>query len=137
MKPVVLNTATADALPKLEGIEYIDAFASPACFSHDGRLLVLYGQHFTSQRVAGGAFGKRPRPERGGFGKGEPLAWSYGPRFLCVWDTESGKLLKQWNQSPTGVAFHPTKPILAILEPNGENTTRLGLWDFTAEIAKK
>jgi hypothetical protein len=57
---------------------------------------------------------------------------------MGVWDTDSGKLLKRWDgQIPSGVAFHPTKPILAILEPNGENTTRLGLWDFSAEVEKK
>ena len=57
---------------------------------------------------------------------------------LGVWDTDTGKLLKAWDEhAPAGVAFHPTRPVLAILERNGENTTRLGLWDFAAEVEKK
>jgi hypothetical protein len=32
----------------------------------------------------------------------------------------------------TAVAFHPTRPVLAVLEPNGAQT-RLGLWDFAAD----
>ncbi|HXD89014.1 MAG TPA: RNA polymerase sigma factor [Urbifossiella sp.] len=54
--------------------------------------------------------------------------------FLNVWDCRTGKLLKSW---PTlvSVAFHPTKPILAILEPN-DKKTRVGLWDFSAEMSE-
>ena len=61
---------------------------------------------------------------------------SPGRNFLTVWDTQTGKVLKSWDRSPL-VAFNPARPVLAILEPNGENTTRLGLWDFSAEVEKK
>jgi hypothetical protein len=58
-------------------------------------------------------------------------------RYMSVWDTDTGKLLKRWaSRMPSAVAFHPTKPILAILEQN-ENKTRLGLWDFSADVEKK
>ena len=33
---------------------------------------------------------------------------------------------------PRDLSFHPSRPVLAVLEPNGAQT-RLGLWDFTAE----
>ena len=60
-----------------------------------------------------------------------------GPReYVCVWDCDTGKLLKQWNRKAL-VAFHPTKPILAIVEPNGEQKIRVGLWDFATEAEKK
>lgn len=57
--------------------------------------------------------------------------------FLNVWDTRTGKLVKSWPANFPVVAFHPTKPILAVLEHNGQNQTRLGLWDFAAEVPAK
>jgi hypothetical protein len=53
-----------------------------------------------------------------------------------VWDTQTGKVVKSWNRSPQ-VAFCPTRPVLAVLEQNGESGTRVGFWDFAAEVEKK
>ncbi|HSQ58475.1 MAG TPA: WD40 repeat domain-containing protein, partial [Gemmata sp.] len=123
--PTVLNATTGESLPKLENLEMVDAYPSPACFSSEGRLLVLYGNQYIAS--------KAPTS----FGQKAGVMWNPGNQFLRVWDTATGKLLRQWNQAPTGVAFHPSKPILAIVERNGENLTRVGLWDFAAEPAKK
>jgi RNA polymerase sigma factor (sigma-70 family) len=121
MRPVVFDAEKGEALPKLENIEYAEALADPACLSRDGRLLVLHGLQFVATRNK----------------LGNPVEWSPRGAFLCVWDTDTGTLLKQWNHRPTAVAFHPSKPILAIVEANGENKSRLGLWDFAAEVEKK
>jgi hypothetical protein len=43
--------------------------------------------------------------------------------------------LKSWHKRPN-YAFSPARPVLAILEANGEET-RVGLWDFSAELADK
>jgi hypothetical protein len=43
--------------------------------------------------------------------------------------------VKSWDRSPT-VAFCPTRPVLAMLEAN-DNETRIGFWDFAAEAEKK
>ena len=135
LKPSVFDAEKGEPLANLEGIEFSEALAAPACLSRDGRLLVLYGQQMTAKRTKGTGYGDRfggksdsPR---------EQASWSYGPPYVSVWDTDTGKLLKQWSHKPTAVAFHPTKPILAIVEPNGEQKTRVGLWDFAAEAEKK
>jgi RNA polymerase sigma factor (sigma-70 family) len=117
-RPLVLNADSGEELPALENVQLITTFTD--CLSADGRLLFLCGDH-------------AKRPQKGGATSRDDLG-----RYMGVWDTDSGKLLKRWNGGiPSGVAFHPSKPILAILEPNGENTTRLGLWDFSAEVEKK
>jgi hypothetical protein len=58
------------------------------------------------------------------------------PISLTVWDTQTGKVLKSWNRS-SQVAFNPTRPLLAILEFKDEGATRVGFWDFAAEVEKK
>jgi RNA polymerase sigma factor (sigma-70 family) len=129
VRPTVFEAASGTALPPLEDVEYADTYLAPACLSRDGRLVVLHGQHWLARSTKGGGFGGgNPR---------EQSVWSTGPAFLGVWDTATGKLLRQWNQIPSTVAFHPTRPVLAIVEPNGGNRTRVGLWDFGAEVEKK
>jgi RNA polymerase sigma factor (sigma-70 family) len=118
-KPLVLDANTGEELPALENIQLIVTFTNH--FSADGRLLFLSGEHAKDTEKKGRATSSDRLGE-----------------YMGVWETDSGKLLKQWQGAiPSAVAFHPTKPILAILEPNGENTTRLGLWDFSAEVEKK
>jgi hypothetical protein len=118
-RPLVFNVESGELLPALENVPLITTLAN--CLSPDGRLLFLCGDH-----------SRPPRNDRV-----SSVSDELG-RFMSVWDTDSGKLLKQWaNHIPSAAVFHPTKSILAILEPNGENTTRLGLWDFSAEVEKK
>lgn len=68
--------------------------------------------------------------KKGGPGFEEPT------RFLTVWDTQTGKALNSWERSLV-VAFCPTRPVLAMLEPNGDDQTRVGFWDFAEEVEKK
>jgi WD40 repeat protein len=129
--PVVLHADTGESFPKLADTDTVRAYAFRGCFTRDGRLLVLAGDEFTAKKTAG-RFPNQP----------EQASWSATSRFLRVWDTDTGTLLKGWGQkgweqAPSGVAFHPTRPVLAVVEPNGENTTRLGLWDFAAEAPRK
>jgi len=113
--PAVFNVVNGEQMPGLESVELINTIA--AALSADGRVLFISGDHSSRLKVGG---------------------ITAAGRYMSVWDTDSGKLLKRWaNRIPSQIAFHPTQPILAILEPNGENTTRLGLWDFSAEVEKK
>ena len=123
---VVINTETGEALPVLEGSEMMRTNPTTTAFTGDGRLLAMTGSHYTLTKInTGGPKGGRDQP-----------ALTHSRSFLTVWDTQTGKVLKSWDRTPL-VAFNPARPVLAILEPNGENTTRLGLWDFSAEVAKK
>jgi RNA polymerase sigma factor (sigma-70 family) len=118
-QPLLLDASTGDPLPKLEKAEYVSVYYSS--FSSDGRLLALSG----SSRVALVA-------NNAGL---ETVYRAQGVDFLGVWDTDTGKLLKKWDHQGR-FRFHPLKPLLAIVEPNGDKT-RLGLWDFSAEPEKK
>jgi WD40 repeat protein len=106
----------------LEGVKHSGVYPADSAFTGDGRLFASRGTIYT------------PATTRVG-GK-EETAWSQNGSFLTVWDTRTGKALKTWNQSPR-VLFHPTQPILATLEGHGDNQTRLGFWDFAAEVGKK
>jgi len=120
---VVVNTDTGEALPPLEMLEKARTSPHPHAFSGDGRLLALACSEY-----------QEPKPK-----KGTPFdPNNFGPpkTFLTVWDTQTGKVLKMWPRTPR-VAFCPTRPVLAILEPNGEYETRVGFWDFSAEVEKK
>jgi hypothetical protein len=120
----VLNTDTGEPLPALEGTDLMATVPAPGSFSGDGRLLALVGTRYVGQKTPG-------------LGKLEQTVYEPAGDFLTVWDTQTGKVLKSWDRrGKTEVAFNPVRPLLAILEPNGEET-RLGLWDFAAEAAKK
>lgn len=107
--PILLDADTGKAFPQLQGDDRISALApQPEAFSSDGRLIAVIGSRTRKNKVE---------------------------VFLNVWDTHTGKVLKSWSRYVQGVAFHPTKPLLAILERNGEQT-RLGLWDFSREVAE-
>ena len=66
----------------------------------------------------------------------DPSELAPRPKYLTVWDTRTGKALKTWPGTPL-VAFCPTRPILAMAERNGDGDTRLGFWDFAADVEKK
>jgi hypothetical protein len=51
---------------------------------------------------------------------------------LTVWDTRTGKVVRTWQGEASGLAFHPTRSTLAILEAHGTGS-RLGLWQFPRE----
>jgi hypothetical protein len=105
--------------PILEGAELVEAAPALATFSADGRLVAV-----PYSRVE-----KREARQK----NGPPQVSVQGtePR-LEVWDATTGKLVRSWSGRVTALAFHPNRPVLAVLEPNGAQT-RLGLWDFSAE----
>ena len=119
-QPLLFDAATGDPLPKLENADYLSVYYKS--FSADGRLFAASGGRstVTTQTIDGR----------------EKLKVGSDSNFVCVWDTETGKVLKNWDRT-CQVAFHPSKPLLATLEPNGADKTRLGLWDFSADTEKK
>ena len=76
-------------------------------------------------------------PGAGGGGQFGPLGTrgfrnEYG---IGIWEVSTGKQLRGWDVSAS-IAVHPTRPVVAILEPNG-GQIRLGLWDFAATGSAK
>ncbi|HEY1190529.1 MAG TPA: sigma-70 family RNA polymerase sigma factor [Gemmata sp.] len=134
-RTVVLNTDTGDPLPTLAGTALGEVYPDAQAFTTDGRLLAVQMRPY-EVRI------EKARELKGGFGGAAPkepqVSLTGGNPVLNVWDTQTGKALKTW-QSADGVrsAFCPTKPLLAILEPNGDTETRLGFWDFAGEVEKK
>jgi WD40 repeat protein len=135
---VVLNADTGDRLPALEGGECLHCIAERNAFTADGRLIALAGTRFniSKQKLTlvrskklGEKVGKNDNQEA------EQIVIESPKQFLTVWDTQTGKVVKSWEMSPL-VAFNPKRPILAVLERN-DGDTRLGLWDFSAELADK
>lgn len=137
---VVLDVDTGKTLPPLEGANhyidkshyvdaghYIDARPTLQAFTGDGRLLALSGVRYTVTTQTIGVVGSNEQRAHFQFGSAH--------QFLTVWNTDSGKVLKTWDLSVKS-AFNPARPVLAVLEPNGDST-RLGLWDFSAEEAEK
>jgi RNA polymerase sigma factor (sigma-70 family) len=137
---VVLDVGTGKTLPALEGANhyidkaryvdngnYIDTHSTFQPFTADGRLLALSGTRYVVKTQTYGVSGSNDQ--------GIHVCLVSPCQFLTVWDTETGKVLKTWSLSAK-IAFNPVRPVLAILEPNGDNT-RLGLWDFSAEDAEK
>lgn len=122
----VYRSQTAEALPKLDGLDLcrtsFDSYPFNSPFSGDGRLLALGGTRYVTTTA------KLPRGE-------EQVAYSHAGNFLTVWDTRTGKVLKSWDRSARA-SFNPVGPLLAILEPN-DAETRIGLWDFAAEVERK
>ena len=116
----VINADTGAALPKLEGAALARTYPDTPTFTRDGRLLAAtyLGYNVTADAAKGGLKGRSH--------------WSSTETFLTVWDTQTGKALKTWKtpNSVASVTFSPTKPLLAILEPNGADSTRVGFWDF-------
>jgi RNA polymerase sigma factor (sigma-70 family) len=112
--PLVLDATTGEALPPPEGVGMVEA-TRPAAVSGDGRLAALAYRPVVA-RPAGG-----DTPLGGSQVRGDPQ--------LTVWETATGTVVRTWNGRAAGVAFDPTRLVLAVLEANG-GVTRLGLWDF-------
>ena len=64
--------------------------------------------------------------------KGGSPTHETGPRQLTVWETATGTVVRTWPGRAAAVAFHPTRPELAVFEAHAGGT-RLGLWDFAAQ----
>lgn len=152
-RTVVIDSDKAELLPTPVGGEYWHQVGECSQFSEDGRLLAASG----SYRVETGRQSSsrlRPAPNPGGKGddrgagpKNDPPAgrpteqiiYTFVPA-LSVWDSMTGKQLRGWDRKSSDslqVAVHPTRPLVAILEPNKEGSMRLGLWDFEADTARK
>jgi RNA polymerase sigma factor (sigma-70 family) len=129
---VVLNTDTGEPLPPLEGVECLDTSSGSHPFSANGRLLVLCGDRYEIAKLK---MGEKEQPEHL---RTQILSKSRS-RFLTVWDTQTGKILKSWEtwDESQQVAFNPVRPLLAVFEKRGDDRTRLGLWDFSAEFTEK
>jgi RNA polymerase sigma factor (sigma-70 family) len=127
-RTAVFDGETGKALPQLEGTAESALFPDKQAFSGDGRLLAATGVRYKTAKVKG-------------LGGREQTSWEVEGNFLGVWDTQTGKALKTWDRGRGGVtpyvAFNPARPLLAIMENNGENRVRVGFWDFAAEVAKK
>jgi len=133
---VVLNAETGERLPALEGAESLQCKTEKNAFTADGRLLVLSGLKLSisKQKLTG-----MRREKDGEFKMDNPdteyIVVEPQREFLTVWDTQTGKILKSWDANPQA-AFNPVRPLLAVFEPNDQET-RLGLWDFSSETPDK
>jgi RNA polymerase sigma factor (sigma-70 family) len=127
----VLNVETGAVLPTLEHTATARLTPQPGCFTADGRFFAAEGTSYRLDVRSGksgfGGFGGEAKEEK---------FWTAEKSFTGLWDTQTGKALKTWNKS-VRVAVHPVKPLVAILERNGDHQYRVGLWDFSAEAEKK
>ena len=119
-RPAAFDAGTGKPLPAFEGAEPLrdNTPRWGTALSADGRLAaVAYTPTATGKGTVGLPIGLTPQPPR-----------------LTVWDTTTGRVVRTWygRTSEVALAFHPTRPVLAVLEPNGDRT-RLGLWDFSAQ----
>ena len=143
---VVLNADKGEPLPALE---QADRMSATGVFAAGGRLLVASGSKMTEDRRTLGKQGFAPSRNAKGFGqpgqaaraggRGGPMqtvrSVSYAS-FVGVWDTATGKRLRGWDR-PAHVAVNPARPMMAILENNGDGGVRLGLWDLPDQAEKK
>jgi RNA polymerase sigma factor (sigma-70 family) len=127
--PVVLNVQTGKPTSSLGSYQLFGSvYWSRPSFSSDGRLLASLCYSLGKKKVQISPNGK------------ERLVIEKERRLLTVWDTATGRVLKSWPVSGNNTpfpAFHPSRPLLVIAEPNGDEATRLGFWDFAAEPKKK
>ncbi|AMV27048.1 ECF RNA polymerase sigma factor SigE [Gemmata sp. SH-PL17] len=124
-----------------------DTMLLPCTFSPDGnRLVVFHGSDqspyqafivdiLTGKSVA--ALEGEPSWSQAVFSSDGRLLAMTETNVLAIWDTSTGRKLKTWKMATAVFAFHPTRPLLVVAEPNGESETRLGFWDFSAEVEKK
>ncbi|HYH68650.1 MAG TPA: RNA polymerase sigma factor [Urbifossiella sp.] len=118
---LVLDLDTGKALPLPADLGPVVP-AGPVAVSGDGALAALA---YTPLVPLDGQ-------AKGGGPKFEPGTHTYGLTQLTVWDTATGSVVKTWPRPVAALVFHPSRPVLAVLEPYG-NWTRLGLWDFAAQ----
>jgi RNA polymerase sigma factor (sigma-70 family) len=112
--PLVLDATTGEGLPPPEGVGVVEP-TGPAAVSGDGRLAALAYLPIVA------------RPA--GWDITSGVHHSRGAPQLTVWETATGKVVRTWKGRAAGVAFDPSRPVMAVLEANGA-VTRLGLWDF-------
>ena len=122
----MFNADTGEALPLLEGTKMAQVHADVNGFTGDGR---LYAASMTPYRVT------TKQVKKAGFAP-EQTSVQAETRVVTVWDTQTGKSLKTWRSERAQVAFNPARPLLTVLERNGEHQTRVGVWDFAAEVKK-
>jgi RNA polymerase sigma factor (sigma-70 family) len=118
----VINADTGAALPALEGTKHACVRPNVNAFTGDGRLFAALATPYKITTLKG-VDGK------------ERTVVSSEPDLLGVWDTQTGQALKTWRNGAYP-AFNPVRPLLAILERNGDST-RVGFWDFAAEVENK
>ncbi|VTR94564.1 sigma-70 family rna polymerase sigma factor : RNA polymerase sigma factor, sigma-70 family OS=Singulisphaera acidiphila (strain ATCC BAA-1392 / DSM 18658 / VKM B-2454 / MOB10) GN=Sinac_0185 PE=4 SV=1: Sigma70_r2: Sigma70_r4_2: PD40 [Gemmata massiliana] len=120
-----------------------NAVLLPHMFSPDGNRLVIFlgsNQAFVVDALTGksvAALEGEPNWGRAVFNSDGRLLAMPERSALTIWDTSTGRRLKSWKSETAVFAFHPTRPLLVVAEPNGEGETRLGFWDFSAEVEKK
>lgn len=122
----ILNADTGESLPALEGTKQAQVYSDANAFTGDGR---LFAAAVVPYKVT-------TRPNKG-FGNPPQTSINAESGNLTVWDTQTGKALKTWRSSNARPAFNPARPLLAILEDNEVGGTRVGFWDFAAEVEKK
>ena len=115
----MILSLTGEKPVTLEGVESFSMSVAEVSFSASNRLVAMRGLRY----------GPRPGPG------GRVMDGLIGSA-LFVWDVQTGKVVKLWEPFDVIAAFHPSKPTLAIVEPNGPSG-RLGLWDFSAEGNEK
>ncbi len=122
----ILNVETGKPAATLEGTHVLAGEPNRISFSPDGRLFACGGRAITKVEKLSEDGKERVQP-------------TGSDGFLTVWDTVTGRALKTWSDRSgrAVVAFHPTRPLLAVAEPSGDNETRIGFWDFTGEDEKK
>ena len=109
---LVLNGKTGEPLPALQGDRpFVQARGQlNAAFSADGRLLAASGLAYPTAEAFRGPTHKS---------------------MFCVWETVTGRVVRFSDGVTAVMGFHPSRPLLALVEKNG-GKTRLGLWDFAA-----
>ena len=124
-RSLIINLETGTPICALEGTHSLVPELSPSAFSSDGRLFAANGQMFQLEKVS----------EKGK----ERTQANVTDSFLTVWDTTTGRVLKTWSGPARNdaIAFHPSRPLLAVAESKGDGWTRLGFWDFANEAEKK
>lgn len=125
---VVLDVPTGRRRPALEGADLFKLHPSGGSFSPDGRLLACVAQRYKTEEFT----------DKGNDGRSvQRKRYATNGAVLVVWDTTTGKLVKLWPaEGLFGVAFNPVRPLLAVAESNGTTGTRVGFWDFAAEVKK-
>ena len=119
---LVLDLDTGKALPVPADVGPVVP-AGPVSVSGDGRLAALaYTPLVPFDGKDPPLVGTDPRPP----------THTFGPTRLTVWETATGEVVRTWEGRVAGLAFHPARPLLAVLEAHAGGT-RLGLWDFAAQ----
>lgn len=126
----VFNADTGEVTPPLEGTKQAQVHVDVNGFTGDGRLYAAVVTPYRITTTPGSPF------KKGGSQPQEMKSVQAEMTVVTVWDTQTGKALKTWRSNGAWVAFNPARPLLAVLERNGDHQTRVGFWDFAAEVKK-